>query len=349
MTTLQQQARALGDPTRHRIFRYIADSDRPADVTEMTAHFGLNHNAIRQHLAKLVDAGLVVESISATRGRGRPRSSTSSTRRPMDGGVTSPYERLSVLLTEMIHEGENPVEAGARAGRRHRVDGSTAEHAVAGITAAMAREGYDPEPRHRRGRTEIVLRNCPFESAALADPDTVCALHLGIAGGLAEGTPLVVEDLIRHDPRRANCLLRLPPPPPPLALAAVAARRTPSLSPGVAARQPHTRSTRQRDGGPLTWRSSSDRHRPHSNRPCRSSPPPLRLGCSAARSARLGGARAVHGRSQTHRDHVRRRRDRVLHRRRHRGVGIQPSWPGRTARSCRPTSTTRCSRCTPRR
>ena len=61
MTTLQQQARALGDPTRHRIFRYIADSDRPADVTEMTAHFGLNHNAIRQHLAKLVDAGLVVE------------------------------------------------------------------------------------------------------------------------------------------------------------------------------------------------------------------------------------------------------------------------------------------------
>ena len=58
-------------------------------------------------------------------------------------------------------------------------------------------------------RTEIVLRNCPFESAALADPDTVCSLHLGIAHGLAEGTPLVVEDLIRRDPRRANCLLRL--------------------------------------------------------------------------------------------------------------------------------------------
>jgi predicted ArsR family transcriptional regulator len=210
VTTLQQQARALGDPTRHHIFRYIADSDRPADVTEMTAHFGLNHNAIRQHLAKLVDAGLVVESISAARGRGRPRLEY-IVDPAADGrwGVTSPYERLSVLLTEMIHEGENPVEAGARAGRRHRVDGSTAEHAVAGITAAMAREGFDPELRHRRGRTEIVLRNCPFESAALADPDTVCTLHLGIARGLAEGTSLVVEDLIRRDPRRANCLLRL--------------------------------------------------------------------------------------------------------------------------------------------
>ena len=53
MTTLQQQARALGDPTRHAIFRYIADGDGPADVAEITAHFGLNHNAIRQHLAEL--------------------------------------------------------------------------------------------------------------------------------------------------------------------------------------------------------------------------------------------------------------------------------------------------------
>ena len=64
----------------------------------------------------------------------------------------------------------------------------------------MAREGFDPTVRHRRDRTEIVLRNCPFESAALADPDTVCSLHLGIARGLAEGTPLAVDDLIRRDP-----------------------------------------------------------------------------------------------------------------------------------------------------
>jgi predicted ArsR family transcriptional regulator len=210
MTTLQEQAKALGDPTRHSIFRYIADSDQPADVTEMTAHFGLNHNAIRQHLAKLVDAGLIVESTAAARGRGRPK--LQYTVEPAaDGrwGVTSPYERLSVLLTEMIHDGETPVEAGARAGRRHPVEGSTAEQAIAGITSAMAREGFDPEVRHRRGRTEIVLRNCPFESAALADPDTICSLHLGMARGLAEGTTLQVEDLIRRDPRRANCLLRL--------------------------------------------------------------------------------------------------------------------------------------------
>jgi predicted ArsR family transcriptional regulator len=210
VTRLQRQARALGDPTRHGIFRYIADSDRPADIAEMTAHFGLNHNAIRQHLAKLVEAGLVVESTATAKGRGRPRLEY-AVDPAADGrwGVTSPYERLSVLLTEMIRRGENPVVAGVRAGRRHRVDGSTAERAATGIAAAMAREGFDPELRQRRGHTEIVLRSCPFESAALADPDTVCALHLGIAHGLAEDTPLLVEDLIRRDPRRADCLLRL--------------------------------------------------------------------------------------------------------------------------------------------
>ena len=73
MTSLQVQARALGDPTRHEVFRYLVDADRPVDVAELTDHFGLNHNAIRQHLAKLVDAALVIEETAPRAGRGRPR------------------------------------------------------------------------------------------------------------------------------------------------------------------------------------------------------------------------------------------------------------------------------------
>ena len=29
-TDIQREARALGDPTRHRVFRYIVDSERPS-------------------------------------------------------------------------------------------------------------------------------------------------------------------------------------------------------------------------------------------------------------------------------------------------------------------------------
>jgi predicted ArsR family transcriptional regulator len=86
----------------------------------------------------------------------------------------------------------------------------------------MARQGFDPEPRAVRHGAEVVLRTCPFATAAAADRDTVCALHLGIAEGLAEGTPAVVDELVAYDPRRAGCRIRLrqatddaPPSGPP--------------------------------------------------------------------------------------------------------------------------------------
>ena len=73
MATVQEQARALGDPTRHEIFRAVADAGQPVAVAELTERFGLNHNAIRQHLAKLVAEALIVEATAAPTGRGRPR------------------------------------------------------------------------------------------------------------------------------------------------------------------------------------------------------------------------------------------------------------------------------------
>jgi predicted ArsR family transcriptional regulator len=209
-TTLQEQARALGDATRHAIFRYVADAGRPVDVAELTEFLGLNHNAIRQHLAKLVSAGLVTEAHAAARGRGRPRlvyeidPSTESR-----WGVAGPYERLSVLLTEMLRTGDAAVEVGERSvggGRYGRV-----EDPIRTVADAMAREGFDPAVREHGDRTELVLRNCPFETAALADPATVCEIHLGIARGVAQltGDRVVIDELVPHDPRRANCQLRL--------------------------------------------------------------------------------------------------------------------------------------------
>src|SRR5207237_7183900 len=116
------QARALGDPTRHAIFRYVADAGTSVDVAELTKHFGLNHNAIRQHLAKLVRASLVTEEQGPSTGRGRPRLNyrmhpTAESR----WGAAGPYERLSLLLSEMIRTGDSAVEVGRRAGRRQRL------------------------------------------------------------------------------------------------------------------------------------------------------------------------------------------------------------------------------------
>jgi hypothetical protein len=43
----------------------------------------------------------------------------------------------------------------------------------------------------------------------LADPDTVCGLHLGLAFGAADSLDgLVIDELVPHDPRRGACRLR---------------------------------------------------------------------------------------------------------------------------------------------
>ncbi len=207
--SLQEQARALGDPTRHAIFRLIADAGRPVGIAEINEHVRLNHNAIRQHVAKLVAAGLVVESRARPTGRGRPRLVYEIN--PAAAGrwdTSGPYERLSRLLLEIIRTGRDAEEVGRLAADEFRVPAPSGD-VVADITAAMARQGFDPEVRPLDEGAEIVLHACPFASAAAADRSTVCAVHLGIAEGLAGDGEATVTELVAYDPRAADCRLRI--------------------------------------------------------------------------------------------------------------------------------------------
>jgi predicted ArsR family transcriptional regulator len=209
METLQQQARALGDPTRHRIFRYVVDAGRPVGVAELTDFLGLNHNAIRQHLAKLVDADLLLESTVPTGGQGRPRlvyepNPAADSR----WGVVGPYERLSLLLTEVIRSGDTPEEVGRRAGSEFH-QATEPDEAVEALEAAMTRLGFEPVVRRRGRSVDCVLDTCPFAAAALADRDTVCALHLGLAKGITELADVDVDELVIKDPRKAGCRIRM--------------------------------------------------------------------------------------------------------------------------------------------
>jgi hypothetical protein len=113
------------------------------------------------------------------------------------------------LLSEIVRSGDSPVEVGRRVGRRLRLGSPTGLEPVGELVEQMGRQGFDPIVRRRHDDVDVTLRACPFATTALADPDTVCGLHLGIAYGVAESVDgLVIDELIPKDPRRAHCRLR---------------------------------------------------------------------------------------------------------------------------------------------
>lgn len=247
---LQAQARALGDPTRHAVFRQIADAPAPLGISELAERFPFHHNAIRQHVAKLVAAGLIREERAAAQGPGRPRH-VYVVEPSVAGrwGTAGPYERLSRLLARMLRSGDDARTVGREAAAAeaalearaagHPLEAADVEAAIVALTEAMERQGFAPERTTGRTGPELILHRCPFETAAIEDRETICALHLGIAEGLvealAEDDQLAVTELVAQDPRRARCRLRLAAtpvaPPAPKTSPAPATSPAPTASP----------------------------------------------------------------------------------------------------------------------
>ena len=206
---LQGQARALGDPTRHRLFRYIADAPAPVTVAKLTAYAGLNHNAVRQHLAVLKDAGLVTEETERRDRPGRPRLLYRlHPEAAGQWGTPGAYAWLAGLLSAALRRGQDPRQAGRQEGHRRAAELSGPGDPAGLLEQEISRLGFRPARSDRGPQTEFTLGRCPFAEVAAADPDTICRLHLGLAEGLTEGLGgLITERLTVKPARRAGCRL----------------------------------------------------------------------------------------------------------------------------------------------
>ncbi len=208
---LQKYARALGDPTRHRLFRYIAEAGGPVGVAELTDLVRLNHNAVRQHLAVLKEAGLVLEEVEQRSRPGRPRLLYRLAPEVAGRwGTPGAYAWLASLLTDAVRRHLEPRQVGRQEGHRRAAELAGGGEPVGLLEIEMERRGFRPARVERGRKVEFVLGRCPFADVAGSDPGTVCQLHLGLVEGLAEGLGgFDVERLVPKDPRRAGCRLTL--------------------------------------------------------------------------------------------------------------------------------------------
>lgn len=206
---VQIEARALGDPTRHRIFRYIAAAERPVGVGELTDYVQLNHNAVRQHLAVLKEAGLVVEEVEQRDRPGRPRLLYRLQPEVAGSwGTSGAYAWLASLLGDAIRRGLDPRQVGRQDGHRRAAEIAGTGEPLDLLQSEMDRRGFRPVRSERGRRVDFVLGRCPFADVASENPGTVCQLHLGIAEGLTEGLGgASVDRLVRKNPERGGCRL----------------------------------------------------------------------------------------------------------------------------------------------
>jgi len=165
---------------------------------------------VRQHLAKLTEAGLVDEQPEPRTRPGRPRLLFTARAAAVERWAeVPPYERLALLLTEVIGSGDSALEVGRRAGRKLPVQAGVSP--LDRMVIELTSQGFEPAvSRDERGETVVVLGNCPFAEAASVDPELICDLHLGLAEGLSSAAGgLRVASLQARDPHRAGCTLRV--------------------------------------------------------------------------------------------------------------------------------------------
>ena len=219
----------LAQRSRARLFRLLAEIQRPAGTDELAEQLGLHPNGVRTHLERLRAAGLVVRG-REVRPRGRPRDSWSINPEADAGGdPPTAYADLSRWLARDVAARSSPVRTVQSTGRRigselalAAAEGSPEERMYRALVALGFRPVRDIG---RDAGLTYTLGNCPYREAVRENQPVVCGLHRGLTRGLLDGISprTTLAGFVPKDPFAAGCLIQLRGP---LATEA-AARATP--------------------------------------------------------------------------------------------------------------------------
>lgn len=166
----------------------LRSATSPLRLTEVCELVGLSPNAVRRHLARLADDGLVEVDHEAPQGPGRPAALYTAAAEPDDGEA---FRTLAGLLGRALNALGDSRATGA-AGRdwarrvveqRERDGLDRPKDALDVVYDLFAEGGFGP----RLVDAEVIeLHRCPFITLAVEQPEVVCAVHLGLVRGVLD-------------------------------------------------------------------------------------------------------------------------------------------------------------------
>jgi len=179
--------------SRSAVLETLEGQPEPATLAGLAAITGLHANTLREHLAALVQGGLVRRQRGHSSGRGRPAWLYKCTRAGQ-GQEGSEYAGLAATLAAVIHRtSDSPREEAIRAGTewgralaRGRAGSSLSGDPAARRQVVELLEDMGFAPETDDGQTVVSLTRCPLLEAAHRYPYVVCGVHLGIVRGALE-------------------------------------------------------------------------------------------------------------------------------------------------------------------
>ena len=206
---------ALRDPVRRRLYEYVAAQDHEVSRNEAADAAGIQRTLAAFHLDRLAEAGLLETTgrrLSGRSGPGAGRPAKLYRRSRREHTVALPprdYRTAAELLAEVAEAARLDAElreAARRQGRELRAAEEMPAEGLAGVTALLARRGYEPRVEETDAGPVVRMRNCPFHTVAEGFPALVCGMNLALLEGLLEGPHEGAGDLcVRMDPRPGMC------------------------------------------------------------------------------------------------------------------------------------------------
>lgn len=214
---------ALSEPARRALYFYVVYRQRDVSREEAARAVGVSRSLAGFHLDRLVEEGLLETAFRRLSGRagpgaGRPAKVYRRSSRHLEVSLPQrSYELAARILATAIDASEAPqtrkalvrtargigerigAEARARAGSR---PGN--KRLLAGMVAALAAQGYEPEP----AAGELRLRNCPFHALVSEHEELVCGMNLALIEGVVEGLELPAARPVLA-PAPGMCCVRL--------------------------------------------------------------------------------------------------------------------------------------------